>query len=74
MAINIVAKLFRLPIDQIAKAVETLNPEVLTEEKLQALQKLLPFERDELQQLTSYEGDRSQLAEAEKFVLQLMKV
>ena len=74
MAINIAVKLFRMPIGEITAAVEQFNDQVLTEERLSALQKILPFENDEVQLVTSYDGDYATLAEAEKFATQLFKV
>lgn len=42
-------------------------------EKLRGLLKLLP-ESDELERLRSFDGDRSRLASAEKFLLMLLDV
>ena len=42
-------------------------------EKLRGLLKLLP-ESDELEMLKSFSGDKTKLATAEKFLLQLMDV
>ncbi len=74
MSVNIVVKLFRLPIEEIISAIETLNSTVLTEERLQALQKLFPIESEEINVLTSFDGEFSMLAEAEKFIYKLIKV
>lgn len=74
MSVNIAVKLFRIPNTEIIAAIDTLNPEVLTEERLQALQKLFPFENDEVATVSGYDGDFAMLAEAEKFIFMLFKV
>jgi hypothetical protein len=47
---------------------------VLTDEKLQALQKILPVPDEEISMLKGYDGDFNQLGDAEKFVVQLLEV
>ena len=74
MAVNIVLKMFRLPVDAVISALESMDAEVFNEERLQALQKILPVPDEEVQMLNAYDGDFNMLGEAEKFVIRMMKV
>ena len=74
MSVSIAVKLFRIPNEEITGAIAKLNTDVLTEERLQALTKLLPIENDEVATLTGYEGEFTALGEAEKFLTLLIKV
>ena len=51
-----------------------MDAEVFNEERLQALQKILPVPDEEVQMLNAYDGDFNMLGEAEKFVIRMMKV
>ncbi|XP_072171506.1 inverted formin-2-like [Diadema setosum] len=72
--VNIFLKQFRMPNEAIIKMIEESNVEGFGGvERLRGLTKLLP-EKDELDMLNNFEGDKTRLGTAEKFYLELSKL
>ncbi|KAL0275923.1 UNVERIFIED_CONTAM: hypothetical protein PYX00_003637 [Menopon gallinae] len=71
--VNIFLKQFRSSNEDIIQLIKDGEHDDIGVEKLRGLLKLLP-EIDELEMLKSFDGDRSKLGNAEKFLLQLIQV
>lgn len=71
--INIFLKQFRVPNEEIMDMIKNGEHSDIGAEKLRGLLKILP-ESDEMEMLRSFEGDRSKLGNAEKFLIALMDV
>lgn len=71
--VNIFLKQFRSSNEDIIQLIKEGGHDDIGAEKLRGLLKLLP-EIDELEMLKSFDGDRSKLGNAEKFLLQLIQV
>nr|XP_026693253.1 inverted formin-2 isoform X4 [Ciona intestinalis] len=64
--VNIFLRQFRLPNEEIIKALKQGNREILTEEKLKNMLKFLP-EDAEIETIRSFKGDPTTLGNAEKY-------
>lgn len=71
--VNIFLKQFRSSNEDIIQLIKDGGHDDIGAEKLRGLLKLLP-EIDELEMLKSFDGDRTKLGNAEKFLLQLIEV
>nr|CAD7589332.1 unnamed protein product [Timema genevievae] len=71
--VNIFLKQFRSSNDDIIQLIHDGEHDDIGAEKLRGLLKILP-ELDELEMLRTFNGDRSKLGNAEKFLLQLIQV
>jgi inverted formin-2 len=71
--VNIFVKQFRSTNDQITQMIRDGEHDEIGAEKLRGLLKILP-EFDELEMLKNFEGDRSRLGNAEKFLIHLLQV
>lgn len=71
--VNIFLKQFRSSNEDIIQLIKDGGHDDIGAEKLRGLLKLLP-EIDELEMLKSFDGDKSKLGNAEKFLLQLIQV
>ncbi|XP_047102012.1 uncharacterized protein LOC124721206 [Schistocerca piceifrons] len=71
--VNIFLKQFRSSNEDIIQLIRDGAHDEIGAEKLRGLLKILP-EVDELEMLKSYDGDKSKLGNAEKFLLQLIDV
>ncbi|XP_041454485.1 inverted formin-2-like isoform X2 [Lytechinus variegatus] len=72
--VNIFLKQFRMPNETIIQLIKDGNVEGFGGvERLRGLMKLLP-EKDELQMLKAFDGDKTKLGAAEKFYLQLSEL
>ena len=71
--INIFLKQFRSTNEQIVEMIRDGSHEDIGAEKLRGLLKILPA-MDEVEMLRSYDGDRTKLGNAEKFLLLLMTI
>lgn len=71
--VNIFLKQFRSTNELITQMIREGEHDEIGAEKLRGLLKILP-EFDELEMLKNFEGDRSRLGNAEKFLLQLLQV
>jgi hypothetical protein len=59
---------FRMPYEQIKRAIVDVDTQIINRDRVESLLKLLPTE-DEKELVTSYTGDKSMLMETEKFFL-----
>ena len=73
MNINIFLKQFRSSNDDIIQMILDGEYDDFGTEKLKGLVKILP-EMDEIEMLKSFDGDKTKLGNAEKFILQLVAV
>ena len=74
MQINIVLKNFNpLSAADVLHAISTLDSNVLSEERICGLQKILP-EPEEAEMVRSYDGEIALLGDAERYFLNLIKV
>lgn len=73
MNVNIFLKQFRSSNSEITRMIHDGEHETIGLEKLKGLLKILP-EIDELEMLRNFDGDKMKLGNAEKFLLELMKV
>lgn len=71
--VNIFLKQFRSTNTEITRMIHFGDHETIGLEKLRGLLKILP-EFDELEMLKNFDGDKTKLGNAEKFLLQLMQV
>ncbi|XP_059488775.1 inverted formin-2 isoform X2 [Neocloeon triangulifer] len=71
--VNIFLKQFKSSHADIVKLVREVQPHDIGAERLRTLLRLLP-ELDELEMLTSFDGDKSRLGTAESFLLRLVQV
>ncbi|XP_066985024.1 uncharacterized protein [Macrobrachium rosenbergii] len=71
--VNIFLKQFRVSNEEIMEMIRNGEHSDIGAEKLRGLLKILP-ESDEMEMLRNFDGDRSKLANAEKFLLMLMTV
>lgn len=71
--INIFLKQFRTSNEEIIQLIRNGDHDDIGAEKLRGLLKILP-EVDELDMMKSFDGDRSRLGNAEKFLMQLVQV
>ncbi|XP_063697263.1 FH2 domain-containing protein 1 isoform X2 [Culicoides brevitarsis] len=71
--VNIFLKQFRSSNEDIIQLIKNGAHDDIGAEKLRGLLKILP-EIDELEMLKAFEGDRSRLGNAEKFIMQLIEV
>lgn len=71
--VNIFLKQFRNTNTEITRMIHVGDHETIGLEKLRGLLKILP-EFDELETLRNFDGDKTKLGNAEKFLLQLMQV
>lgn len=71
--VNIFLKQFRSTNELITQMIREGEHDEIGAEKLRGLLKILP-EFDELEMLKNFEGDKSRLGNAEKFLLHLIKV
>lgn len=71
--INIFLKQFRTSNDEIIQLIRNGDHDDIGAEKLRGLLKILP-ELDELDMIKSFDGDKSRLGNAEKFLMQLIQV
>lgn len=70
---NIFLKQFRSTNEEIIRLIKNGEHDEIGTEKLRGLLKILP-EFDELEMLKNFDGDKNRLGNAEKFLLQLLKV
>ena len=73
MNINIFLRQFRSSNDDIIQMILDGEYDDFGAEKLKGLVKILP-EMDEIEMLKSFDGDKTKLGNAEKFILQLVAV
>ena len=71
--VNIFLKQFRSSNEDIIQLIKDGGHDDMGAEKLRGLLKILP-EIDELEMLKSFDGDKSKLGNAEKFLMQLISV
>lgn len=71
--INIFLKQFRTSNEEIIQLIRNGDHDDIGAEKLRGLLKILP-EIDELDMMKSFDGDKSRLGNAEKFLMQLVQV
>lgn len=71
--VNIFVKQFRSTNEEITQMIREGEHDEIGAEKLRGLLKILP-EFDELEMLKNFEGDKSRLGNAEKFLMQLLTV
>ncbi|XP_065351487.1 uncharacterized protein LOC135946924 isoform X2 [Cloeon dipterum] len=71
--VNIFLKQFKSSHEDIVKLVQEVQPDDIGAERMRTLLRLLP-ELDELEMLTSFDGDKNRLGTAEAFLLRLIKV
>ena len=71
--INIFLKQFRSSNEEIVELIREGSHDEIGAEKLRGLLKILPA-MDEVEMLRSYDGDKSKLGNAEKFLLQMMTI
>lgn len=71
--VNIFLKQFRSSNEDIIQLIKDGGHDDIGAEKLRGLLKILP-EIDELEMLKSFDGDKSKLGNAEKFLMQLISV
>lgn len=71
--VNIFLKQFRTSHEEIIQLIRQGAHEEIGAERLRGLLKIMP-EVDELDMLTSFNGDKARLGNAEKFLLQLLEV
>ncbi|XP_075228293.1 uncharacterized protein LOC142328432 isoform X2 [Lycorma delicatula] len=71
--VNIFLKQFRSSNEDIIQVIRDGEHDEIGAEKLRGLLKILP-ELDELEMLRTYDGDKSKLGNAEKFLLQLIDI
>lgn len=71
--VNIFLKQFRSTNEEITQMIRDGEHDEIGAEKLRGLLKILP-EFDELEMLKNFDGDSSRLGNAEKFLMQLLKV
>lgn len=71
--VNIFLKQFRSSNDAIIRILQEGNHEEIGAEKLRGLLKILP-ESDEVEMLQGFSGDKQKLGNAEKFLLELVKL
>jgi Formin Homology 2 Domain. len=71
--VNIFLKQFRSSNEDIIHLIKNGDHDEIGTEKLRGLLKILP-QLDELEMLRNFDGDKSRLGNAEKFLLQLIQV
>ncbi|XP_062592916.1 inverted formin-2-like, partial [Saccostrea cucullata] len=73
MNVNIFLKQFKCSHDEIMSMIEAGDVNVIGQERLRGLQKILP-EPDEVNMIKGFEGDKEKLGNAEKFFLKLIQL
>ncbi|XP_063414448.1 formin-J-like isoform X2 [Mytilus trossulus] len=71
--INILLRQFKMPSDEIVQLIHEGASDKIGAEKLRNLLKILPYE-DEVEKLKTFDGDKSKLGGAEKFLVSLLTI
>ncbi|XP_052078759.1 formin-J-like [Mytilus californianus] len=71
--INILLRQFKMPSDEIVQLINEGASDKIGAEKLRNLLKILPYE-DEVEKLKTFDGDKSKLGNAEKFLVSLLTI